>query len=139
MRAGGLSPDALGRRQPTARSEADVRPILKAATVCVLLSAGTAPQASELAVQGLALAGEHCAKCHAIGADDASPHKITPPLRDLAARYPIAMLRRAQKTGILAGHDEMPEFDLGKDGVKALLTYIDSLNPKGPQYLRKAP
>jgi hypothetical protein len=30
-------------------------------------------------------------------------------------------------------------FDLGVDGVRALLAYIDSLDPKGPQYLGKTP
>lgn len=66
---------------------------------------------------------------------DESPHKITPPLRTLAADYPIPMLVEALKTGVVSGHDEMPMFDLGVDGARALVAYIDSLNPKGPHYL----
>ena len=95
--------------------------------------------ASDLSVQGFAIAAEKCSPCHAVGVADESPHKITPPLRILAADYPIPMLVEALKTGVVSGHDEMPMFDLGIDGAKALLAYIDSLNPNGPKYLDKAP
>lgn len=91
--------------------------------------------ASDLSVHGSAIAAEQCAPCHAVGVADESPHKITPPFRTLGADYPIPMLVEALKTGVVSGHDEMPMFDLGVDGVKALLAYIDSLNPKAPPYV----
>ncbi len=94
--------------------------------------------ASDLSVKGSALAAEHCSPCHGVGIDDDSPHKVTPPLRKLAAEYPIPMLVEALKTGVIGGHDEMPMFDLGVDETRALIAYIDSLNPKGPQYLGKS-
>jgi len=49
--------------------------------------------------------------------------------------FPIEMLANALGTGVLSGHDEMPMFDLGLDDTRALLAYIDSLKPDGPQYL----
>lgn len=105
--------------------------------VGVLLSLGTPAHATdaELIGRGGAIAANHCSKCHAVGQTDASPQKITPPLRALAERFPVDMLREAQKTGQIAGHDEMPGFELGVDGVAALLAYIDSLSPAGPHYL----
>lgn len=110
-----------------------------ALAVVLMTSAATAHAASDLAMRGSAIAAEKCGKCHAVGVADDSPHKITPPLRDLKADYPIPMLVDALKTGVVGGHDEMPQFDLGVDEAKALVAYIDSLDPKGPQYLGKAP
>lgn len=88
----------------------------------------------ELIGRGGAIAAANCGKCHAVGQTDASPQKITPPFRALGERYPVDMLVEAQKTGVVGGHDEMPMFDIGVDGVEALLAYIDSLAPAGPQY-----
>lgn len=90
-------------------------------------------------MRGSAIAAGRCGKCHAVGVADDSPHRITPPFRELAADYPIPMLSEALKTGIVGGHDEMPMFDLGIDGVTALVAYIDSLNPSGPHYLKDKP
>jgi mono/diheme cytochrome c family protein len=79
-----------------------------------------------------------CARCHAIGTADESPHRITPPFRDLGKRYPITMLVDAARTGVIDGHDEMPMFELGPDDTRALLAYIDSLNPGVAGYAGKA-
>ncbi len=87
-------------------------------------------------LRGSALAANHCGQCHAVGLSDLSPHKITPPLRALVERFPVDMLLEAQKTGIVGGHDEMPMFQIGPEGMAALLAYIDSLNPTGPYYLQ---
>jgi mono/diheme cytochrome c family protein len=76
-----------------------------------------------------------CARCHAVEAADESPQRITIPFRDLARRYPVEMLVDAARTGIIEGHDEMPAFDLGVADIRALLTYIDKLNPKVPGYV----
>ncbi|MGE0701640.1 MAG: cytochrome c [Hyphomicrobiaceae bacterium] len=91
--------------------------------------------AADLAMEGSAIAAARCGKCHSVGVADDSPHQITPPFRTLGERYPIDMLVEALKTGSISGHDEMPQFDLGPDGIRALVAYIDSLNPKGPHYL----
>jgi mono/diheme cytochrome c family protein len=108
-------------------------------TLLLLLLSGAATRADDLAVRGSAIAAEKCGRCHAVGVADASPHKITPPFRTLGADFPLPMLVEALRTGIVSGHEEMPQFDLGLDGVKALVAYIDSLNPNAPPYLGKPP
>jgi mono/diheme cytochrome c family protein len=121
------------------RSRIVMVPLALAALLGLGILSPMSVSASDLGANGAALAAEHCSPCHAVGATDQSPHKITPPLRSLAADYPIPMLVEALKTGIISGHDEMPMFDLGVDGVKALVAYIDGLNPDGPKYLGKKP
>jgi len=59
--------------------------------------------------------------------------------RDLHVRYPIEMLLDAKASGVIGGHDEMPMFDLGLTDMKALLTYIDRLNPDVPGYAGLVP
>ena len=120
------------------RSQSSIAVAL-AGTLALLGLAPQLAEASELSVAGSAIAAAQCGPCHAVGATDTSPHKITPPLRTLAADFPIPMLVEALKTGVVSGHDEMPMFDLGTEGVRALVAYIDSLNPKGPQYLAEKP
>lgn len=80
------------------------------------------------------IAVARCARCHAVEANDPSPHR-TPPLRELHVDYPLAMLSEALKTGVVGGHDEMPMFDLGLKDAQALVAYIDSLSPAGKRYL----
>ncbi len=82
---------------------------------------------------GRDIAEAHCAPCHAIEKDDASPTRTNEntAFRDLYKRFPIEMLIKAAKTGSIEGHDEMPAFDFSMDEMNALLTYIDSLAPAG--------
>lgn len=82
------------------------------------------------------IAVARCARCHAVEANDPSPHR-TPPLRDLHMDYPLPMLSEALKTGVVGGHDEMPMFDLGLKDAQALVAYIDSLSPAGKRYLKE--
>lgn len=94
---------------------------------------------SQLA-RGEAIARSKCSVCHAIGKSSSSPTRINveTSFRDLYLRFPIAMLLQAAKTGYIAGHDEMPGFDLSPSDMTALLSYIDSLSPKGaPRYTTK--
>ncbi|MBS0243384.1 MAG: c-type cytochrome [Proteobacteria bacterium] len=92
--------------------------------------------ADDLAIKGSAIVAEKCSRCHAVGASDESPIKVTPPFRSLGQDYPVPMLVEALETGIISGHDEMPMFDLGKDGVAAVVAYIESLDPTAPRYLK---
>lgn len=82
------------------------------------------------------IAVARCARCHAVEANDPSPHR-TPPFRELAADFPLPMLNEALKTGIVGGHDEMPMFDLGLKDAQALVAYIDSLSPVEKRYLKE--
>ncbi|MFM1815322.1 MAG: hypothetical protein RLZ98_2017 [Pseudomonadota bacterium] len=101
----------------------------------ILAGPARAADGANLATRGYALAERDCGACHATGQRDQSPHRISPPLRELHRRYPIPMLTEALKTGSLAGHDEMPGFDYTFEDARALLTYIDSLSPIGKRYL----
>jgi mono/diheme cytochrome c family protein len=111
--------------------------VLAVAFVAVVATAVThvEARASDLAVRGSAIAAETCGRCHAVGVDDASPQKVAPPFRTFGEDHPIPMLVDALKTGIVGGHEEMPMFDLGLEGVEALVAYIDSLTGAGPKYL----
>ncbi len=91
--------------------------------------------ASDPAARGAAIAAATCGRCHAVGVDDVSPQKVAPPFRTFGEDHPIPMLVEALKTGIVGGHEEMPMFDLGREGVEALVAYIDSLTGAGPKYL----
>lgn len=112
---------------------------MRHATFALLLAA-TWPLEAAASDQDAVRRGEQiaarCARCHAIGTNDDSPQRITPPFRDLHRRYPIDMLVQAGKTGVIEGHDEMPEFDLGLEDMAALFAYIDKLNPTVPGYAR---
>lgn len=94
---------------------------------------GLAADQRDLLTRGREVAAR-CARCHAVELTDESPQRITIPFRDLSRRYPVAMLADAARTGTIDGHDEMPEFRLGIADTRALLTYIDSLNPSVPGY-----
>ena len=102
------------------------------ASIAATINVGAAdPKVVEL---GHDIAVARWARCHAVEANDPSPHR-TPPLRELHVDYPLAMLSEALKTGVVGGHDEMPMFDLGLKDAQALVAYIDSLSPAGKRYL----
>lgn len=103
-------------------------------TVCGAPAIASDPDEAALLQRGREIAAR-CARCHAVEANDESPQRITIPFRDLARRYPVEMLVDAARTGTIEGHDEMPAFDLGLSDMRALLTYIDKLNPKVPGYI----
>lgn len=118
--------------------------VIWVATVAVVMASAAGERAlSETAhpnlKRGLDIAVGRCSKCHAIGRDDPSPQRTSIPFRDLHTRFPVEMLEEALRTGSIAGHDEMPGFDLGHDDVKALLSYLDSLVPGGPTYVGGQP
>ena len=87
--------------------------------------------------RGRIIAQQRCARCHAVGHDDERPHDIVTPFRELRSRFPIEMLTEAQKTGIIAGHDEMPMLELSRPDMNALLTYIDAFAPVQKRYIRR--
>lgn len=109
-----------------------------AAVVAAALTVGMldAASGSELS-RGEEIAVQRCSVCHATDAKSPSPHKITPPFRDLHQRFPIDMLVEAIGTGTVSGHDEMPMFQFTIEDAQALVTYIDSLSPENARYLKK--
>ena len=101
------------------------------------LSAGAIDVKQELIAQGAQLALAKCGQCHAVGLSDEAAHPITPPFRELYEDFPIPMLADALATGVISGHDEMPMFEFTHEDARALLAYIDSLQPDKPSYLRQ--
>ncbi len=131
------------KRVPRAHFDYDVGRIVKAGWIFTLGAIGmmfantaSATDAPDIAF-GRTLAQAKCSHCHAVGTDDESPHSITPPFREFRDAYPIPMLIDAAQTGVFAGHDEMPMFEFSREEARALLAYIDSLNPGAPPYVGK--
>lgn len=84
---------------------------------------------SAIVAMGEATAEEHCGRCHALGTNDASPHKDAPPFRVVATRYKLEDLAEALAEGIMTGHPDMPVIALKEDEIDAFLTYLGSLLP----------
>ena len=96
----------------------------------VLVSAHSALAASDIVAKGRELLQANCARCHAIGADDQSPHKEAPPFRVVVTRYRADNLAEALAEGLVSGHPDMPEFVFEPDDVGAITAYLDSLKPQ---------
>ncbi len=86
-----------------------------------------ASESARLISEGKALVEMHCARCHAIGADGASPHTNAPAFRSLHKLHPVQALREPLTRGIAAPHDEMPKFKLPDSDVDKIVAYINSL------------
>jgi mono/diheme cytochrome c family protein len=107
--------------------------------LATLLPADAQDKQAALLDHGRLVAEQRCGKCHATGDKGTSPHKITPPFRDLSVRFPIEMLEQALSTGTISGHDEMPMFDLEPDDMRALIAHIDRYAPVTMRYLKAEP
>jgi mono/diheme cytochrome c family protein len=77
--------------------------------------------------RGHALVTANCARCHAIGLDDKSPHEKAPPFREVVERYPSEHLAEALAEGIVSGHPDMPVFVFKPDEIEAFLAYLNDL------------
>ncbi len=99
-------------------------------SLCAL--AGWPARGEGLVAGGEAIAKANCSRCHAIGAQGASPNPKSPPFRTLAKKYPLADLEEALAEGIVVGHEgqEMPAFSFSPRQIKALLAYIASVQRK---------
>lgn len=102
--------------------------------VCLLAAPTLAADTATLA-RGRLIAEQLCGKCHATAETGTSPHKITPPFRNLPERFPVEMLVEARKSGEISGHDEMPMFVLLPEDMTALLAHIDSFADAKSRYL----
>ena len=101
-----------------------------AGCVAIFLSAGLSganAQTSPTAQRGLNLALANCARCHAIDKLSPSPFALAPPFRDLHLRYPVENLTEALGEGIVAGHQNMPEFRLDPGQVRDFIGFLKSL------------
>ena len=117
-------------RRPAAAVDA-VAAILALATAAFATSGRADIQAEEVE-KGRAFAEANCARCHALGMDDVSPHPKAPPFRVVVERYPSENLAEALAEGIVSGHPDMPVFVLKPEEIEAFLAYLDSLGPSTP-------
>lgn len=114
-----------------------LRRILIAMMFCFPFVSAAQGQDSDLDSQSMAaivaigesIADEKCGRCHALGENDASPHKDAPPFRVVAKRYKLEDLAEALAEGILTGHPDMPVITLKEEEINAFLTYLGSLLP----------
>lgn len=95
--------------------------------LCLFLVAPAAAQTAGDVAAGYAIAETHCARCHAIGRDGASPLPIAPPFRDLHTRYPVESLQEALAEGVVTGHPDMPEFSFAPEEIDSLIAFLKSL------------
>ena len=117
----------------------DARTGMAAALALLALAAWLKPtfaDADPAALErGRQIAEGRCGRCHAVSSTGDSPQRRVIPFRQLSERYPVEMLVDAARTGTIAGHDEMPMFELGAEAIMALLAYIESFAPADARYL----
>jgi len=80
--------------------------------------------------QGEVLAEKNCSGCHAVGVRGFSPNKNAPEFRNLNRRHPNSWLRAPITKGVLATHEQMPQFNLPAEDVDTIIAYINSLSSK---------
>jgi cytochrome c len=104
--------------------------ILSLMATLVLSGSAFAEEESELISIGRELISRRCSGCHAIAAADVSRHPQAPPFRTLGKRYPIKSLEEALAEGIYTGHPDMPEYQFQPQNIKAVITYLQSIQQK---------
>jgi len=108
--------------------------ILATSVFALSLSAGFGyPGEINPAIEGRALAEKLCARCHAVGRDDASPLRLAPPFRTLASKWPLESLEEALAEGIVTGHPEMPVFQFEPAQIVAFIEYLHEISKNSRQ------
>ena len=77
--------------------------------------------------RGRAVVMEFCARCHAVGKTDNSPHASAPPFRTLGRSFDLDQFPRRLERGISSGHPDMPEFKLSPDDALAVSAYLRTI------------
>lgn len=93
--------------------------------------AAEAQDASARIAHGRALAEEHCARCHAIGATGDSPYAPAPPWREAVESGNIDVFAQAFAEGRLVHHEgqqTMPDFMFSAADIADLIAYIKTLH-----------
>jgi cytochrome c len=102
--------------------------LIIAVGMLVCACAAARADGAAMIAKGRALVEANCARCHAIGRDDASPHEKAPPFRDVVEIYPSENLAEALAEGIVSGHPDMPVFRFEPPEIEAFLGYLNSLS-----------
>ena len=99
----------------------------------IIAGAGTATANGLTSDNGLAAKGKqiieaNCARCHAVGTDDASTLAEAPPFRNLASKWPVENLEESLAEGIVTGHRDMPVFQFEPDQISAIIEYLHAIS-----------
>jgi len=97
--------------------------------VAAFSASAEAETRESLVARGRAILEANCARCHAIGKEDASKHPEAPPFREVVKRYPPDNLAEALAEGISSGHPDMPEFVFQPPEIEAIVIYLGTLVP----------
>ena len=82
--------------------------------------------------RGRIIAERQCAPCHSIERTGKSPLENAPPLRTIAAKYPLENLEEAFAEGIMVTHkgQQMPVFEMAPQTIADVIDFLKSLRPK---------
>lgn len=100
--------------------------------LCAMLLGATSSVASDQRAAGRALVDTYCADCHAIDPAGESPFAEAPPFRTLGERYDVRHLEEALVEGLTSAHEAMPEFEFDPDQARAIIAYLEWLQPAAP-------
>ncbi len=104
-----------------------MKPVLAALLVLGLLQGcASGPSISSAGRSGQAFAQKTCSRCHAIGAQGASPKPHATPFREIAQRYDDRTLASEFDALARMGHYEMPPLTISAPDRRALSAYIGS-------------
>jgi cytochrome c len=101
--------------------------MMRAVALLLLWLYGIAAAQAANVERGRAYARSHCARCHSIDQNGASPLALAPPFRTLHQRYPVESLEEALAEGIVTGHPAMPEFRLEPDQISDFIAFLKTL------------
>jgi cytochrome c len=88
---------------------------------------GRADELTALQRRGHAIAERMCARCHAVGRRDQSPHIGAPPFRDLDRRVDVDAFMTRLREGLTSGHPDMPTFRFTRQDARAFIAYLRSI------------
>ena len=115
---------------------------LRDALLCLALlalGASDALAANTDAMDGKAILGKNCGRCHSLEATGASPLPQAPPLREVYLKYPIDQLEEGFAEGMGSKHRDMPQIQFSEDQVAAILNYLGGITGVDPARRPRAP
>ena len=107
-----------------------MKTLCRIVAVAALIGSGASaalPDEGGPAASGKRILAANCARCHAIGTDDMSPHHEALPFREVVLRYPPEQLAEALAEGLISGHPDMPEFTFEPVEIEAIVAYLTTL------------
>jgi mono/diheme cytochrome c family protein len=120
--------EGLAVRHPLMPDWETTEPQAEALTAFILSLRGNEEKKGDSPIlEGHTLLRTHCARCHAIDAEGASPEPKAPPFRDVVKRYNPSALEEALAEGIVTAHEAMPVLSFEAEQVSAIIAYLNTL------------